>query len=82
MELAVRGKLVPQDANDEPASELLKEIATKKNRLENEERLKTSAKEFIEETEYYIQLPHGWEFARLGNLAKFILSIIKAIIAF
>ena len=33
LNLAVRGKLVPQDPNDEPASELLKRIATEKARL-------------------------------------------------
>lgn len=33
LDLAVRGKLVPQDANDEPASELLKRIAKEKSRL-------------------------------------------------
>jgi type I restriction enzyme, S subunit len=33
LDLAVRGKLVPQDANDEPASELLKWIAVEKARL-------------------------------------------------
>ena len=33
LDLAVRGKLVPQDPNDEPASELLKRIATEKARL-------------------------------------------------
>ena len=33
LDLAVRGKLVPQDPNDEPASELLKQIAVEKKRM-------------------------------------------------
>lgn len=72
LQLAVMGKLVHQNPSDEPASELLKKIAAEKNRLEIEERLRTTAEECIDESEHYIQLPHGWEFARLGNLAKFI----------
>nr|WP_238360502.1 hypothetical protein [Pseudomonas aeruginosa] len=39
LELAVRGKLVPQDPNDEPASELLKRIAEEKARLVSEGKL-------------------------------------------
>lgn len=72
LQLAVMGKLVTQNPNDEPASELLKKIAAEKNRLEIEERLRTTAEESIDQSEHYIQLPRGWEFARLGNLAKFI----------
>ncbi|MCX7188801.1 MAG: restriction endonuclease subunit S, partial [Methylotenera sp.] len=40
LELAVRGKLVPQDANDEPASELLKHIQTEKATLVAEGKIK------------------------------------------
>ncbi len=42
LELAVRGKLVPQDPNDEPASELLKRIAKERARLEAEGKIKKS----------------------------------------
>lgn len=41
LELAVRGKLVPQDPNDEPASELLKRIAAEKAELVKRGRLKS-----------------------------------------
>jgi type I restriction enzyme S subunit len=40
LELAVRGKLVPQDPNDEPAGELLKKVAKVKERLINEGKIK------------------------------------------
>lgn len=72
LELAVRGKLVPQDPNDEPASELLKRIAHEKDRLSNEEGLRTTAEPQIAADEHYVDLPIGWRFQRLGNLAKFI----------
>ena len=42
LELAVRGKLVPQDANDEPANELLKRIAAEKVKLVAEGTIKKS----------------------------------------
>jgi len=42
LELAVRGKLVPQDESDEPASELLKRIATEKAKLIAEGKIKKS----------------------------------------
>ena len=40
LELAVRGKLVAQDANDEPASVLLEKIAAEKAQLVKEKKIK------------------------------------------
>ncbi len=70
LQLAVMGKLVPQDPNDEPASTLLKKIAAEKVRLVDEDGLRTTAAEA--EHKYFDWLPPHWECERLGNLAKFI----------
>src|SRR5690606_5192857 len=70
LELAVRGKLVPQDPSDEPASELLKWIAEEKARLVAEGKIRKQ-KPFAEigGEERPFELPEGWEWARLGDLA-------------
>lgn len=44
LELAVRGKLVPQDPNDEPASELLKRIAAEKAELVKQGKIKSPSR--------------------------------------
>ncbi len=72
LQLAVMGKLVPQDPNDEPASALLKRVAEKKARLISEEGLRTTAREDVPEAEYYFTLHAGWASYRLGNIARFI----------
>ena len=72
LQLAVMGKLVPQDPRDEPASELLKRIAEEKERLISEEGLRTTAREDVPKTEHYFTLHAGWASCRLGNLARFI----------
>jgi type I restriction enzyme S subunit len=71
LELAVRGKLVDQSPDDEPATEVLREIATTKERL-IEEGLRTTAQVDVPAEDRYVPLPGGWAFARLGNLARFI----------
>ncbi|MFB2702344.1 restriction endonuclease subunit S [Aeromonas veronii] len=70
LELAVRGKLVPQDPSDEPASVLLERIATEKTRLVKEKKIKKS-KAFPEigEKEKLFELPDGWEWCRLSDIA-------------
>lgn len=61
LELAVRGKLVPQDPNDEPASELLKRIAEEKARLVAEGNIKKQkGLAEIGEKERPFDLPNGW----------------------
>lgn len=69
LELAVRGKLVPHDPNDESASELLKRIQAEKAKLIAEGKLKKEKPLApIGEDEKPFELPKGWEWARLGNL--------------
>lgn len=71
-ELAVRGKLVPQDSNDEPVATLLKQNHIEQSRLTVEENLKTKASQSILDSEEYILVPETWGRIKLGNLAKFI----------
>ncbi|HFF9477219.1 TPA: restriction endonuclease subunit S [Serratia marcescens] len=75
LELAVRGKLVPQDPNDEPASELLKRIAAEKAELVRQGKIrKQKPLPEISEDEKPFELPEGWEWVRLGELFNSIAS--------
>jgi len=69
LELAVRGKLVPQDPNDEPASELLKRIQAEKTKLIAEGKIKKDKPlPQISDEEKPFELPQGWEWVRLGEI--------------
>ncbi|MFQ2100534.1 restriction endonuclease subunit S [Aeromonas sanarellii] len=71
LELAVRGKLVPQDPNDEPASVLLERIAVEKARLVKEGKIKKpKALPEIGEEEKPFELPDGWEWSMLAEIAE------------
>lgn len=67
LELAVRGKLVPQNANDEPASDLLKRIAGEKARLVAEGKIKKQKPlaEISEEVKPF-DVPTNWEWVRVA----------------
>ncbi|MFB6317292.1 restriction endonuclease subunit S [Saccharicrinis sp. FJH54] len=69
-ELAVRGKLVEQDSNDETAFELLQKIVAEKQKLIDKGEIKNH-KQFPEiiETEKLFELPKGWVWGRLGNFS-------------
>ncbi|MCI1021589.1 restriction endonuclease subunit S [Pseudomonas putida] len=69
LELAVRGKLVPQDPNDEPASELLKRIIDEKARLISTEKTKKQKPhEVINVDSTSFGQPRNWELVRLSEL--------------
>lgn len=69
--LAMQGKLVPQDPNDPPASQLLKKIETEKKRLVKECKIKAPKPlPEIKPVEVPYQLPEGWEWVRLGTVGN------------
>lgn len=69
LQLAVMGKLVPQDPNDEPASVLLEKIAAEKERLVKEGKIKKQKPlPEIGEDEKPFELPVGWEWCNLNQL--------------
>jgi len=68
LQLAVMGKLVPQDPKDEPASVLLEKIAEEKESLIEEEKVKRQKPlSEITDAEKPFRIPNGWELVRLGN---------------
>jgi type I restriction enzyme, S subunit len=68
LHLAVRGKLVPQDPSDEPASELLKRIATEKARLVKAGEIKPPKPLSMETSESLQQeLPNNWKWVPFGE---------------
>jgi type I restriction enzyme, S subunit len=72
LNLAVRGKLVPQDPSDEPASELLKRIQEDKARLVKEGKIKRDAAlPPIGDTDSPFPLPSGWTWARFPEIGVF-----------
>ncbi|MBH9540319.1 restriction endonuclease subunit S [Lactobacillus crispatus] len=69
LDLAMRGKLVPQDPNDEPASVLLEKIKAEKEQLIKEKKIKKSKPLApITDDEKPFDIPESWEWVRLGDL--------------
>jgi len=75
LQLAIMGKLVPQNPNDEPASELLKKIAAEKEKLIKEKKIKKQKPlPPISDEEKPFELPEGWVYTRLDELCGWITS--------
>ena len=74
LDLAIRGKLVPQDPNDEPASVLLERIRAEKKELIKQGKIKRDKKESVifkgEDNSYYQDLPENWELCSILNIAE------------
>lgn len=70
LDLAIHGKLVPQDPNDEPASVLLERIKAEKERLIKEGKIKRSkrSKAACDKPHYPFELPEGWCWTTLGEI--------------
>ena len=73
LDLAIHGKLVPQDPNDEPASVLLERIRAEKERLIKEGKIKKSKASKTSDTPHYenvpFEVPSSWVWGKLGDLA-------------
>ena len=73
LDLAIHGKLVPQDPNDEPASVLLECIRAEKERLIKEGKIKRSKNSASSDTPHYenevpFEVPESWEWQKLGDI--------------
>ena len=71
LDLAIHGKLVPQDPNDEPASVLLERIRAEKERLIAEGKIKRSKKSSTSDTPHYenvpFEVPDGWCWVKMDD---------------
>ncbi len=71
LQLAVQGKLVRQDSNDEPAAVLLEKIRAEKERLVKEKKIKVAKALLpIKGDEWPYELPKEWKLVRLGELVE------------
>ena len=77
LDLAIHGKLVPQDPNDEPASVLLERIKAEKERLIKEGKIKRSKKSAkTSDTPHYenvpFEVPDNWVWTIVGEVGEVI----------
>ncbi|MDA3902955.1 MAG: restriction endonuclease subunit S [Desulfuromusa sp.] len=73
LQLAVQGKLVPQDVNDEPVSVFLEKVEAEKKRLKELGKIKRlPAVEAVKDEEKPFAVPQGWEWPRLDTVCSYI----------
>jgi type I restriction enzyme S subunit len=72
LDLAVRGKLVEQDAEDEPASDLLNRIFSERARLEKAGEAQKRKEVSPASEDASFDLPQTWRWTRLGSITSYI----------
>lgn len=78
LQLAVQGKLVPQDTNDEPASVLLEEIKRVKANSTNGKKIKKrEPPPGVEDPEAPFVLPDGWQWRRFFDVATIASNLVQ-----
>ncbi|MDF1526133.1 MAG: restriction endonuclease subunit S [bacterium] len=68
LQLAVRGRLVPQDSNAEPASNLLKKIEAEKRKLVVAKAIRNKKLSALGDAPY--ELPDSWSWVLIGNICR------------
>ncbi len=72
LDLAIRGKLVPQDSKDEPASVLLERIRAEKEQLIKDKKIKPDKKNSAAKSHYQneppFEVPKGWEWVKIKDI--------------
>ena len=76
LDLAIRGKLIPQNPDDEPASVLLERIHAEKEELIKQGKIKRNKKESVifkgDDNSYYQDLPETWKLVNFKDCATLI----------
>ena len=74
LDMAIKGKLVPQDPNDEPASVLLERIRAEKQQLIKEGKIKKDKNDSVifkgDDNRYYENLPCGWKICGVSDITN------------
>ena len=74
---AIQGKLVPQNPNDEPASELLKKIKEEKEQLIKEGKLKREKLNYNNINQVPYELPNTWQWCKFYEIANIASNLVS-----
>lgn len=78
LQLAVQGRLVPQDPSDEPASVLLERVRAERERMVGEKKIKKSElTPLVQESDALFILPDGWMWTRFSDVAIIASNLVQ-----
>lgn len=79
LDLAVRGKLVEQDAGDEAADKMLSRIASDRTKSGKPGKGRASTNPHIADTEVPFEIPHSWAWARFSQVAAIRAELVQSL---